>query len=320
MEISVIFTSYNHADYLRQAIDSILAQTFQNFELIIVDDNSTDGSQKILLSYKDPRIKLYLRNTNSGNYVLSSNYGASKATSPYIIFAQCDDFAEKDQLRKLYQAFKIRPSIGVVFSCSRLVDESGNFLNYDFNIRERNFRIKHKEDGLIQSEDMKNYLYHSCVIPNLSAALIKRSLFQKLNGFSSRYLVLADWDFWIKISKLCDFYYIREPLNNFRQHKTTIRKSIHLKLQIEELLYMFYNINTKENKPSIISINYDVSIIWLNFCQVNPQEWFTTFFYILKRAICYSKIFPLSLIVAIIYYPFFIVKRIIKRIFNYLIK
>ena len=101
---SIVMPTYNVEKYLGACLHSVLKQTFQDFELIIVDDCSTDGSQIILTEYaeKDPRIKLYLNVKNSGSYVNSTNYAASLATAPFVIFAQCDDFAERNQIEILY--------------------------------------------------------------------------------------------------------------------------------------------------------------------------------------------------------------------------
>ena len=119
-KISVVFTSYNHKEYLRQALDAIICQTFNEFELIIVDDSSTDGSQDVLKEYakKDSRIRLYLNEKNSGSYVNSTNYGVSLAVAPYIVLAQCDDFAFPNQLQELYDARLANKSYKVVFSSS----------------------------------------------------------------------------------------------------------------------------------------------------------------------------------------------------------
>ena len=247
-KVSIIFTSYNHKHFLKQAIDSLLSQTFKDFELIIVDDCSTDGSQDILKSFNDPRIRLYLNKKNSGSYVTSSNYGASIASAPYIIFSQCDDWAEPIQLEKLVGIMD-NHDVGVVFSSSNLVDEKGRFISNDFYCREKSFKKKCYVNAYIRKDEMSRFLTMACVIPNLSAALIRRDLYEKEGGLSSDFLVLADWDFWLRMTNHCDFYYIREPLNNFRQHKTTIRNTIKLERQLKELFDMLflYRNNTSKN-------------------------------------------------------------------------
>ena len=148
-KISIVFTSYNHKEFLRQALDSLINQTFKEFELIVVDDCSTDGSQEVLKSYHDPRIRLFLNEKNSGSYVKSSNFGASKAVAPYILFAQCDDWAEPTQLERLVDCMETH-RVGVVYSCSNMVDEKGTFMRTDFDGRLPSFKKKCATDTVIE--------------------------------------------------------------------------------------------------------------------------------------------------------------------------
>lgn len=280
-KISIVFTSYNHRPFLKEALDALINQSFKDFELIIIDDNSTDGSQEILKSYTyDNRVKLFLLEKNTGSYVYSSNIGASKAKSDYIIFAQCDDIAEKTQLEKLYNAVSLNPEVGVVFSCSMMIDKYGNSLGYDFDGREKKFKVKCNNDTLVSKTQMIKYFFHSCVIPNLSAALIKRSLFEKLNGLSSKFLVVSDWDFWMRMALECDFYYIRESLNRFRQHNTTIRSTIKIHIQILEIYLMMYGFfsKIKLNFSEKIKFKVRLAAIWISYFPLSKKEWMKSFF------------------------------------------
>lgn len=283
--VSIVFTSYNHKEYLRQALDSLVNQTYPNLEIIIIDDCSTDGSQEILKEYEHyDNIDLKLQTNNSGSYVKASNYGASFAKGEYILFAQCDDFAESNQIQKLLEVFEKNPSIGVVFSKSNLVDENGTVFNDDFLGRERSFKKKVSNDGLIKGKEMKEFLSFSCVIPNLSAALIKADLFRKINGLSDKYLVVADWEFWLDLTEETDFYYVSEPLNYFRQHATTIRSSIKMKTQIVEIYKMFYNHLLKNNLDSIqkYKLKQGAGAVWFSYFVENKKAWFQ----------CFNNVYP----------------------------
>lgn len=246
-KISVVMTSYNHHEYVGIAIESIIHQTFSDFELIIVDDNSTDGSQNIIREYesKDTRIKATYRTENFGNYVLSTNYGASLASGDYLVFTQCDDYAEPMQLEMLYGARKNNPGCGVVFSISKMIDEKGELLNYDYNLRSRRFQKYAKESCVLERKIATRFLLKECIIPNLSAAMVDRSLYNQVHGLSPKYKVLADWDFWIKCALTTNFFYMKEPLNNFRQHNTTIRNTIKIEIQLNELYSIFSSYNNK---------------------------------------------------------------------------
>lgn len=274
--VSIVFTSYNHKEYLKQALDSLVNQTYPNLEIIIVDDCSTDGSQEILKEYAHfPNIDLKLQTQNSGSYVKASNFGASFAKGEYILFAQCDDFAEADQVEVLLQVFENNPSVGVVFSKSNLVDENGAVFANDFTGREKSFKKAVKENGLIKGSKMKEFLSFSCVIPNLSAALIKHDLFKEINGLSDKYLVVADWEFWLDLTEKTDFYYVLRPLNYFRQHATTIRSSIKMKTQIVEIYKMFYNHISKNQLTPIQKhkIKLGAGAVWFSYFVENKKAW-----------------------------------------------
>jgi glycosyltransferase involved in cell wall biosynthesis len=291
-DISVIFTSYNHIEFLEQAIEGLINQTYTNFELIIVDDCSTDGSQEILKKYNnDKRVKLHLLENNSGSYVNASNYGFAYASGEYVIFAQCDDFPEKNQLFELLKYARIHKDAAVVFSSSNLIDENNKLILCDFDIRTEKFKKFHNTNSVIISKDMNEYLLNSCIIPNLSAALIKKSIFEEFNYFSNKYFVLADWDLWLKISTKYDFYYLRQPLNNFRQHSTTIRNSIKLKRQVVEVIDMFYNHIEYSNKNLLfkLKVEFYISKIWMLYFFENKILWISSFFDLFKYSLKKSK-------------------------------
>jgi glycosyltransferase involved in cell wall biosynthesis len=278
--VSIVFTSYNHQEYLRQALESLVNQTYSNIEIIIVDDCSTDGSQEILKEYQHfQNISLKLQTQNSGSYVKASNFGASFAKGEFILFAQCDDFAESNQIETLLNAFEKNPTVGVVFSKSNLVNEKGETFADDFYGREKNFKKAVNENGLIQAKKMKEFLSFSCVIPNLSAALIKRNLFEEISGLSEQYLVVADWEFWLDLTQKTDFYYESQPLNYFRQHATTIRSSIKMKTQIVEIYKMFYNHISKNHLEPIQAhkLKMGAGAVWFSYFIENKKAWFNCF-------------------------------------------
>jgi glycosyltransferase involved in cell wall biosynthesis len=278
--VSIVFTSYNHREYLKQALNSLVNQTYPNLEIIIIDDCSTDGSQEILKEYEHyDNINLKLETKNSGSYVKASNYGASFAKGEYILFAQCDDFAEANQIETLIKEFEKNPSVGVVFSKSQLVDEKGIVFSDDFVGREKTFKEAVNRKGLILGAKMKEFLSFSCVIPNLSAALIKHDLFKEINGLSDQYLVVADWEFWLDLTEITDFYYVPQPLNYFRQHATTIRSSIKMKTQIVEIYKMFYNHIYKNQLEPIQEhkIRMGAGAVWFSYFVQNKKAWFQCF-------------------------------------------
>ncbi|MHC1759631.1 MAG: glycosyltransferase family 2 protein [Negativicutes bacterium] len=276
VKVSAIVTSYNHAEYLDQQMQALLAQSYQPLEIIVVDDCSTDNSVAVLEKYKAyPNVNIIALKENRG-YVNSSNFGVSQASGDYIIFSQCDDYCEKDQIKTLLSKFQEESSIGVVYSSSNLVDEKGTFLTNDFTFREKEFKAQCGSDCLIKSDDIQMYLAVHCVIPNLSAAMIKKDLFIMLGGLTEKYRVCADWDLWCKLSRVCDFYYVREPYNNFRMHSTTIRNLTKIEQQIMEIMDLVYDHYGMMNRRSrshvrllfgmgdiLMGLSFSKSIHWL---------------------------------------------------------
>jgi glycosyltransferase involved in cell wall biosynthesis len=284
--VSIVFTSYNHKEYLKQAIDSLINQSYTNYELIIVDDCSTDGSQEILLQYEYlVKVNLKLQTTNSGSYVKASNYGASFAKGEYLLFAQCDDFAESKQIEMLVKASFLSPKIGVVWSRSNMVNKEGKVFEDDFKGREKKFTDQCKNDVLIGGEEMRRYLSYSCVLPNLSAALIKKELYELVGGLSEKYQVASDWAFWLSLSEVTDFYYLSKPLNNFRQHETTIRSKVKVERQIIEIFTIFNehgkNFNLRRNQLMHLKIGF--GFVWFSFIFSGVFSWLKSFSSILKK-------------------------------------
>jgi glycosyltransferase involved in cell wall biosynthesis len=315
--VSVVFTSYNHIEFLNQALESLVNQTYKDFELIIVDDCSTDGSQEIIESFlsKYPDlIKPFLLDKNTGSYVKASNFGASHATGDYILFAQCDDYCNKNQIESLLEPFTFNPTIGVAFSKSNLVDRNGVFLGDDYKFRSSAFKRACKTNTIISCRKMRKFLTHSCVIPNLSAAMIKRDLFFFNGGLSEKYLMAADWAFWFEMSEKTDFFYISEPLNNFRQHDTTIRKNTKLSKQIGEIYEIFYDHILKHKISFIKSLNFRIGAarIWMMYF-IEDRKLFISTFRSLFREL--KKIDT-----GIIVYLFFVIPSIIIEIVKIYLK
>lgn len=130
MKVSVIVPNYNHARYLRDRLDSILAQTVQDMEVIILDDCSTDNSMEILAAYENhPKVQCVVRNTiNSGSPFLQWQRGFDLAQGEYIWIAESDDVAEPTFLEESLKRLELNPNIQMTFSRSIFIDGDGNRL------------------------------------------------------------------------------------------------------------------------------------------------------------------------------------------------
>lgn len=215
--VSVILPNYNHARYLTQRIDSILNQTYQDFELIILDDCSTDNSREVLLKYKDhPKVShLIFNEQNSGSTFKQWDKGIKLAKGKYIWIAESDDWAEPDFLQIMIERINNRDNVGLAYCRSNYVDTLGNLL----------WENQIQLDGSASFNGrafIKQHLVVDCTIDNVSSVLFRNSLYVSsyIKQVSSLKLC-GDWMFYVLICNNSDVIYVQKALNNFRRHKYT---------------------------------------------------------------------------------------------------
>ena len=124
-KISVRIPAYNHEKYIRECLDSVLNQTFQNFEIVITDDGSTDRTADIIREYNDPRIKLVVFENNQGSASAIAN-ALQRASGEYVANICSDDMWELDKLEKQVYFLENNPDIDAVFTRVQLIDEDSN--------------------------------------------------------------------------------------------------------------------------------------------------------------------------------------------------
>ncbi|MFT6905644.1 MAG: glycosyltransferase involved in cell wall biosynthesis [Oleiphilaceae bacterium] len=249
--VSVVVPSYNYASYLEKRIESILNQTYPNIEIIVIDDYSHDNSVEVLQKYAShPNIRLVCKDKNEG-WISTNNQGAELALGEYVLFAQCDDVCDPTMVERLVESMQQHPSAGVSFCRSLLVDREGNSLDEDYDGRDVDFKEACKEDVLLSKHQMALFLLNACVIPNLSALLIKKECFETIGSFSHDYKVCSDWDWYFRVVERYDVAYIASPLNHFMQHDATIRSSTKDKIIFEEYFRLLLS-NIKKIDLSLI--------------------------------------------------------------------
>lgn len=222
--VSVVVTSYNHARFLKARMDTLLAQTYPDIELWAIDDKSTENNVEILRGFEGKRgLRLVLHERNAG-LIPTMNECIALSTAEFLVIAQCDDECDPRLIERLMAAMREHPSAGLAFSRSALMDAEGRPLGDDFAMREAAFRARCAQDTLIKGPEMAKFLLHSCVIPNMSAVVLRRRCLESVGGtFSSDYQVCVDWQFFFRVAEAWDVAYVAEPLNRFRQHAATVR-------------------------------------------------------------------------------------------------
>ncbi len=224
--ISVIIPNFNHAKYLNQRIDSVLNQTYQNFEIIILDDCSVDDSKSIIETYRNhPKLASIQYNTvNSGSTFLQWEKGINLAKGNYIWIAESDDYASDQFLESLVNIINYNQNIGLAYCGSNTVDEDGKTigsLTLDVVNNKDNYYLNNGYD------ECRNAFFFHPIVPNASAVLFKKENFYKIDASFKQYKICGDWQFWIDICFDNNLVYLPQCLNYFRQTNTSVSRSDH---------------------------------------------------------------------------------------------
>jgi len=217
MTVSVIVPNYNHAPYLRQRIDSILNQSFQDFELILIDDASTDGSQAILESYRtNPKVShLIFGETNSGSAFRQWDKGIELATGKWIWIAESDDYAEQTFLECMIEEVDKVPRCCLAYAATWWVDEKGNKL-WDTPI---------SHDTIVYEgyDFIRRKLAISNSIANVSECIFLRECYRPSESHRYEHMRLCgDWLFYVLLAEQGQVVELKNPLSYYRQHSTNI--------------------------------------------------------------------------------------------------
>jgi glycosyltransferase involved in cell wall biosynthesis len=203
VKVTVLMTAYNEEKHIRKSINSILSQSFSDFELIIVDDCSTDATVAIINSYKDPRIRLHKNKKNLG-CSLSSNKGLKLATGTYVARQDADDVSKKNRLSVQVLFMENNPEVGLC----------GSWLRYMYS------HVKRK--GPTTPEETKARLFFQNVMSH-PTVMFRKSVFEKNNIlYNPDYLIAHDYDIFCIISQKTEVTNIGKTLLKYRYHKNSI--------------------------------------------------------------------------------------------------
>lgn len=224
--VSVVVPNYNHGRFLARRLESIFGQTFQDFEVLLLDDASSDGSREILSRYAgDGRVRTVFNARNSGNVFRQWNRGVRLARAPFVWIAESDDYCEPDFLERLLPPLQAHEEVGVAFCQSRCVDEADNAKGLWNEKWAEDLRRHFEADFVAEGRaECARYFVRVCYISNASSALFRRSLYQQIGFADTRFRLCGDYDTWARMLLEADVAYLAAPLNYWRRHGATVTR------------------------------------------------------------------------------------------------
>ncbi len=234
--LSVVIPSYNHEKFIKQAIDSVLNQTYKNLELIVIDDGSKDSSIDIIKSYKDDRLTLVCQENAGAHNAI--NKGLSMAKGEYLAVLNSDDIFTKDRFEIMIKEMQKRPEVEFACSYIQIIDTEGNKLGLKEGWKNMEpWTVPHPELSFKATDDFKLNLLMTNFTSTTSNFLFTRNLYEKIGGM--RNLRFAhDWDFALRAAEVAECTMIEKPLMEYRVHSSNTISS-NRKWMLFEIAWMW---------------------------------------------------------------------------------
>lgn len=209
IRISVIMSVYNGGAYLKESIESVLAQTYDLFEFLIIDDCSVDNTIETIRQFqaRDKRIKL-LRNEGNIGLTKSLNKLIKLSQGEYIARMDADDIAMPDRFEKQISILDGHPNIDLVFSGADVIGQYGEFICRKW--------MPKRLGTILRKMPLHSYITHSSV-------MLRRNIFDEVGTYNEKYRVGQDWELWKRlIGKKKSFYMLNDSLVSYRVHSTNV--------------------------------------------------------------------------------------------------
>jgi len=236
--VTVIIPTYNRAHLIGRSITSVLGQTYQDFELIVIDDGSTDNTEEIARRFSDKRLRYIRRNKNSGTPAIPTNEGIRTATGKYIAIQDSDDEWLPTKLEKQMNVFKSAPpKVGVVYTDMWRITENGK----------KEYWHSPKimpEDGIIYKDALGFRVERIGTV----TLLLRKECFDKVGLFDVKLPMYIDTEFLIRLSKYYYFYHLQEPLANYFATSGSIALDVKSKAIARELILEKYFADIKNDR------------------------------------------------------------------------
>ena len=235
--VSIVITCYNYGKYLVGCVESVLGQTYQNIEIIIVNDGSTDDTDEIIKKYlSDPRVR-YIKQKNAGQ-ANAKNTGIHNASGEFVAFLDADDVWEKDKLEKQLRCFD-NPDVGIVFCKAKYLDEDSRLIDFEMIP----YYLQPHRGMVTEWLIFDNFV-------QFSSSMVRRKCFEQFGGFDESLKMGIDWDLWLRLSTAYQFDFVDEKLFYYRMgHSGQMSKNMEERYRCADRIIM----NFLEKYPGSVS-------------------------------------------------------------------
>jgi glycosyltransferase involved in cell wall biosynthesis len=209
----VVIPSYNSAGYVTTAVASVLGQTFEDLEVLVVDDGSTDDTRDRLAGYRSDSRFRYLHQANAG-VACARNLGIAQSRGEYVAFLDADDVWKPEKVARQLAALAGDVGVGVCFTAFQVVDADL-----------RPLRVVGGSEGVPTLEAL---LFRGNIVGTPSTVMVARSLLDQVGGFDPALSQCADWDLWVRLALRTPFVALAEPLAVYRTHGKSMSRDVAL--------------------------------------------------------------------------------------------
>jgi len=270
-KISIIIPTYNSAQYICEAIESVLNQTYKDFEIIVVDDGSTDNTKEVIKPYLNKMKYIYQQNSGPS---AARNRGIQEAKGEYIAFLDADDIWLPQKLELQIKFMEKEKEVGLIFSDMVLFNEK-EIIKNSF-LKEKLFFNKLSIKSLSSTEkviydNVFNALLQENFIPT-NTVIVKKECFNKVGFFDETLFSVEDRDMWLRIGLFYDIGFINFPLVLTRFHETNISGNQELalksRLKVMKKFLNYSNLPIKSKKiikQTINKIYFDLGYLYFTY-------------------------------------------------------
>jgi glycosyltransferase involved in cell wall biosynthesis len=247
-KVTVIIPSYNHEKYVAEAVQSVLDQTYQDFEIVITDDASQDETVRVIRNFTDPRIRIFCFEQNQGA-AAAANKCINEAQGEFVAMLSSDDVFVPAKLETQVNFLDQHPEVGAVFSYAEIIDEDGN----NFTQEDHFYKSIFIQPNRTRFEWLNHFFFNDNCLCHPSV-LIRKSCYESVGQYDERFAQLPDLDFWVRLCLKYEIYVLPEQLIKFRIRQNEVNASgnrldsrIRHEIELTQVLKHYLNEEVFEN-------------------------------------------------------------------------